>query len=239
MEGYRFLFSLFLPRLKMSVEGANPSLSPSRGLRASFSEQITDIKTKLARALSSERPSPHHDGSSQYSQLEDNKVNANDRSLSRGRDAVQSFGRGGFGNMRSSSTSRGPEDREISLERGRGATRIPPSDGIESVPEDTLPDSAHHSTGRGGYANITDIRSPDIEPPVHVTHPDHERVSTGRGGAGNIRDRSQSKVRDQPEPHLRRPHPEPEVFSSGRGGAGNIRSRSQSKPPKDEKVRCD
>jgi len=93
------------------------------------------------------------------------------------------------------------------------------------------------STGRGGLANITDLKTPDIEPPVHVVHPEHERVSTGRGGVGNIRDRSQSKVRDQPEPHVRLPHQEGElVFSSGRGGAGNIRSRSQSKPPGEEKV---
>ncbi|KAF9652563.1 hypothetical protein BDM02DRAFT_3109108 [Thelephora ganbajun] len=78
--------------------------------------------------------------------------------------------------------------------------------------------------------------SPDIEPPVHVTHPEHEKVSTGRGGAGNIRDRSQSKVRDQPEPHVRHAPHEGEFYSSGRGGAGNIRSRSQSKSPKEEKV---
>lgn len=97
--------------------------------------------------------------------------------------------------------------------------------------------SPGHSTGRGGYANITDLRSPDIEPPIHVTHPEHERVSTGRGGVGNIRDRSNSKVRDQPEPHIHHPIAEENFYSSGRGGAGNIRSRSQSKPPKDEKVR--
>jgi len=157
-----------------------------------------------------------------------------ERSLSRGRDPVQSFGRGGFGNMRPSSTSRGPEDRE-SQERGRGANRILPSDGIESVPEHASRlHSPGHSTGRGGYANITDLKSPDLEPPVHVTHPEHERISTGRGGVGNIRDRSQSKVRDHPEPHLRHAHPEHELHSTGRGGAGNIRSRSQSKPPKDE-----
>jgi len=216
----------------MSVQGPNQSRSPSRKLRESFSEQISDIKTRLSRALSSERG---HDGSGQYTtQLEETKTA--ERSLSRGRDPVQSFGRGGFGNMRPSSTSRGPEDRE-SLERGRGANRISTSDGVESVPEDhSLLHSANHSTGRGGYANITEIHSPDIEPPVHVTHPEHERVSTGRGGVGNIRDRSKSKVRDQPDPHARHPHLEAEVFSSGRGGAGNIRSRSQSKPPKDEKA---
>jgi len=155
-----------------------------------------------------------------------------DRSRSRGREPVVSFGRGGFGNMRPSSTSRGPEDREISLERGRGANRIIPTDGIDAVPED----SASHSPGRGGYTSISDLKSPDIEPPIHITHPEHEMVSTGRGGAGNIRDRSKSKVRDQPEPHIRRPHPEGEVYSSGRGGAGNIRSSSHSKPPKEEKA---
>jgi len=156
-----------------------------------------------------------------------------ERSLSRGRDSVvSSFGRGGFGNMRPSSTSRGPDDRDSSMERGRGANRTLPTDGIDPVPENPIP----HSTGRGGYANITDLQSPDIEPPIHITHPDDERVSTGRGGAGNIRDRSQSKVRDHPEPHVRRPAKEGEIFSSGRGGVGNIRARSLSKPPGDEKV---
>jgi len=134
--------------------------------------------------------------------------------------------------MRPVSTSRGPEDRESVQERGRGANRIQPGDGNDVVPE--LSPSPTRSIGRG-YANITELASPDLEPPIHVIHPDDERVSTGRGGAGNIRDRSQSKVRDQPEPHLVRPHPEGEFFSSGRGGAGNIRSRSQSKPPKEEK----
>jgi len=227
-----FSFSFVLPYLNMSAEGPNPSRSPSRTLRQSFSEQITDIKTKLARALSSERQTPNHDGSSQYSQLEDTQVQSSERSLSRGREPVVSFGRGGFGNMRQYSTSR---DRpEISQERGRGPTRVT-ADGIEPVPEDGFPNGSH-SIGRGGYANITELRSPDIEPPIHVVHPEHERVSTGRGGVGNIRDRSQSKVRDQPEPHVKLPHPEGELFSSGRGGAGNIRSRSHSKPPTDDRA---
>jgi len=141
-----------------------------------------------------------------------------------------------MGNMRPSSTSRsrGPEDREISLERGRGANRLLSTDDTDVVPDEPRT----HSTGRGGYANITDLRSPDLEPPVHITHPEHERVSTGRGGVGNIRDRSQSKVRDQPEPHVKLPTTQQEApfYSSGRGGVGNIRSRSQSKPPKDEKA---
>jgi len=157
-------------------------------------------------------------------------MSAEDRSISRGREPVVSFGRGGAGNMRPSSTSRGPDDRE-SQERGRGTSRIQPGDGTDVVPEF----SPSRSVGRNGLTTIQDLGSPDIELPIHVVHPDDERVSTGRGGAGNIRDRSQSKVRDQPEPHIQRPHLEGELFSSGRGGAGNIRSRSQSKPPKEEK----
>lgn len=48
------------------------------------------------------------------------------------------FGRGGFGNMRPSSTSR-DRDRDISSERGRGANRILSNDGIDAVPEDSIP----------------------------------------------------------------------------------------------------
>jgi len=160
-------------------------------------------------------------------------IKPTDRSLSRGRDPVVSFGRGGFGNMRPSSTSRGPGSREMSLERGRGPNRIIPNDGIDAVPEDAVSHSRSPVRG-GGLNNIADLGSPDIEIPIHVIHPDNERVSTGRGGAGNIRDRSQSKVRDQPEPHIKRPQAEEVFYSSGRGGAGNIRSTSRSKPSKEE-----
>jgi len=185
---------------------------------------------KLVRALSAERQHPSHDGSSQYSQIGED-IKPADRSLSRGRDPLQSFGRGGLGNMRASSTSRGPEDRE-SLERGRGANRNLSVDGRDAVPEHSLP----RSPARGGLTNISDLGTPDIEIPIHVPHPEHEIVSTGRGGVGNIRDRSQSKVRDGPEPHIRLSTPEVLVYSSGRGGAGNIRDRSQSKPPKEDRA---
>jgi len=63
------LFSLALPSPAMSVEGPNTSPSPSRGLRQSFSEQMSDIRTKLVRALSTERRGPNNDGSSQYSRF--------------------------------------------------------------------------------------------------------------------------------------------------------------------------
>jgi len=63
------LFSLALPSSDMSVEGPNTSRSPSRGLRQSFSDQMSDIRTKLVRALSTERRGPNNDGSSQYSRF--------------------------------------------------------------------------------------------------------------------------------------------------------------------------
>jgi len=64
-----FSFTPALPSPEMSVEASNSSRSPSRKLRQSFSEQISDIKTKLVRALSAERPNPSNDGSSQYSKI--------------------------------------------------------------------------------------------------------------------------------------------------------------------------
>jgi hypothetical protein len=69
VEGKLFSFFLVLPSPDMSAGIPNPSRSSSRGLRQSFSEQISDIKTKLVRALSSERQNPDHDGSRQYSQF--------------------------------------------------------------------------------------------------------------------------------------------------------------------------
>ena len=62
----KFSFLPALPSPSMSVAVPNPSRSPSRKLRQSFSEQISDMKTKLVRALSPERPD---DGSSQYSRI--------------------------------------------------------------------------------------------------------------------------------------------------------------------------
>ncbi|KAF9652562.1 hypothetical protein BDM02DRAFT_2776258 [Thelephora ganbajun] len=81
--------SLVFPSPNMSVEVPSSSRSPSRGLRQSFSEQISDMKTKLVRALSSERPSPNYDGSSQYSRLGED-MRPVERSLSRGRESVVS-----------------------------------------------------------------------------------------------------------------------------------------------------
>ncbi|KAG6811614.1 hypothetical protein H0H92_006629 [Tricholoma furcatifolium] len=144
-----------------------------------------------------------------------------DRSQSRGRDAFQSSGRGGSGNIRQASVSRdtrpidGPDD--FSTSRGRE----PISSFLKSL-----------STGRGGAGNI---RSPSRDPvpasalrgePTITEEQEKElirarnaantegRFSSGRGGSGNIlQNESRSRSRD---PAL--------VHSTGRGGAGNIAS---------------
>lgn len=143
-----------------------------------------------------------------------------DRSQSRGRDAFQSTGRGGLGNIRQASLSRdarpesGPDD--FSTTRGR-----------EPVP------GAHrdvYSTGRGGVGNLRspsrDVSRPPAVPDVAeqevvenyvATHQDAVH-STGRGGAGNF-NRSRSRGPASPPVH-----------STGRGGAGNIKSGAGLEP---------
>lgn len=134
---------------------------------------------------------------------------SDDRSQSRGREALLSTGRGGFGNIRATSESRdrpssGPDD--FSVTRGREPVANP---------------TTIYSTGRGGAGNL---RSPSRE---GGRVPDkHERevieqytashgeapVSHGRGGLGNISG-SRSRSRDQSRTRI----------ATGRGGAGNIR----------------
>jgi len=162
-----------------------------------------------------------------------------DRSQSRGRDV--SFGRGGLGNIRPASVTRNAESpisesKEHSVPRGRGIVReVPGEDGSEEFHDHVdHHDGLLHSTGRGGLANITSLRSPSVESPrPHdrvAPESDVGIVSSGRGGAGNIRSRSRSKARNV-ETH---PHPAPNVLSTGRGGVGNIHSRSQSLARTDE-----
>ncbi|KAF8157263.1 hypothetical protein B0H34DRAFT_849518 [Crassisporium funariophilum] len=125
-------------------------------------------------------------------------MSENERSVSRGREAFQSTGRGGIGNIRQTSLSRdarpdsGPDD--FSTTRGREPLGSP---------------TQIYSTGRGGAGNI---RSPsrDVSRPPNVDVLE-EDVSTGRGGLGNInRSRSRDPTNNVP------------VHSTGRGGAGNL-----------------
>nr|GAT53573.1 predicted protein [Mycena chlorophos] len=135
-----------------------------------------------------------------------------ERSVSRGREALSSSGRGGLGNIRPTSTSRdrshGPDD--YSSSRGR---------------EPPVSISEIRSTGRGGAGNFRspsrdpvddkDVRAAGERDFIHAHEErDKEQVhSTGRGGAGNM---SRSLSRGPST------SPAPQVHSSGRGGAGNI-----------------
>ncbi|KAL0958535.1 hypothetical protein HGRIS_000675 [Hohenbuehelia grisea] len=133
-----------------------------------------------------------------------------ERSLSRGREAYHSSGRGGLGNIRQTSASRdraavdGPDD--FSRTRGR---------------EPAVPEHGVYSTGRGGAGNI---RSPSRSTPSGATDAREAEIlkshaeadkdaihSTGRGGFGNM---SRSRSRG--------PSAHPPVHSTGRGGAGNM-----------------
>ncbi|KIK82158.1 hypothetical protein PAXRUDRAFT_154419 [Paxillus rubicundulus Ve08.2h10] len=136
-----------------------------------------------------------------------------ERSLSRGREAFQSTGRGGIGNIRRSSLSRDarPADGPDDFSPTRGREPVVHADSIYSV-------------GRGGAGNI---RSPSrnrhpisegaIAEAVHeaevIREYDEANTvrSSGRGGVGNI---SGSRSRSR--------GPGPVLHSTGRGGVGNL-----------------
>jgi hypothetical protein len=160
--------------------------------------------------------------------------NNSERSVSRGRDAFQSSGRGGIGNIRQGSLSRdarpstGPDD--FSPTRGREPhIRLNVNEPV-------------YSTGRGGSGNI---RSKSRDPSkLDPTEASDERVvrehiaadeavphSTGRGGIGNI-NHSRSRSRDN-----RTNASTSTLHSSGRGGAGNIYQGSAISEAIDEEER--
>jgi len=142
------------------------------------------------------------------------------RSVSRGRENLQSSGRGGLGNIRSTSRgvsgidiAEGPDD--FSATRGREK----PVDGTKI-----------HSTGRGGAGNIRspsrdatkgeDYEGKDYEIKVIREHAAAEEGavrSSGRGGLGNI---SRSRSRDVES------RASATYQSTGRGGAGNLTTHS-------------
>ncbi|KAJ7872964.1 hypothetical protein B0H13DRAFT_1723616 [Mycena leptocephala] len=144
-----------------------------------------------------------------------------DRSTSRGREPQTSSGRGGLGNMTSSSTSRdrpvgGPDD--FSSTRGREPAIAPTPD--------------IRSTGRGGAGNIgspsrdRDVRTASEQEFIRA-HDARELEavhSTGRGGIGNISGSHSRERGGAPLSPTRAggDQRQGQVHSSGRGGAGNI-----------------
>jgi len=177
----------------------------------------------------------------------------NDFSPTRGREVdvnptkVYSTGRGGAGNIRS--PSRDPVDSQKQSSRERERER----EIIRNHDEQAL--DQPHSSGRGGFGNISGSRSRSRDAASKVSSgPVH---STGRGGAGNIvagdikgidaSDYADRKLHTHSEePHstgrgglanvtaAQNPGVEHHVnvganYSSGRGGVGNIRNSSASR----------
>jgi len=147
---------------------------------------------------------------------------------------IHSSGRGGFGNMtvttppttspsRPASTSRSRSRDPGFISSGRGG-----AGNIRSESRDTRGDLARldeeerkahvhkddvHSTGRGGWANITHRETPHEPHNTNVPHDEHH--GAGRGGIGNIHQaqlfdankRDPSKERGRPTERHEVPHP--------------------------------
>lgn len=179
--------------------------------------------------------------------MAENTANTTDRprSVSRGRDAFQSSGRGGAGNIRRSSqepSAPAPEPQVPYIVRGR--ERQPASSSERAT-----------STGRGGVGNIRSTsqsrslnRAPEIQPqsetiteevvdgPVPELKKDEPNAkpvhSSGRGGLGNI-NRTKSKSRDPGNERDKDHAASAQVHSTGRGGRGNIVPDGPSAPETD------
>lgn len=134
---------------------------------------------------------------------------------------VTHSGRGGAGNIRS--PSRDPEVRKREAQESAAEAAV--------VHEHAAHDTGVHSTGRGGWGNISRSRSPA---------PNHEHVplvSSGRGGAGNVHpvgalpDGHEIAEEDAQVLAEHKAHEEGVVHSTGRGGDGNILPGTPVVPP--------
>ncbi|KAH0834908.1 hypothetical protein J3R83DRAFT_10554 [Lanmaoa asiatica] len=172
--------------------------------------------------------------------MADTPNNPERRSVSRGRDAFQSSGRGGLGNIRLSSQSRDSRPTtndldDISHTRGREPAIHPDRVGLSSlhIPSPNLLtlDDQVISVGRGGAGNIRspsrdakhiteDAAEADYQARLVREHAEETTIhSSGRGGVGNISG-SRSRSRD----------PAAVMHSTGRGGAGNIHTGNDLQP---------
>ncbi|KAI0777531.1 hypothetical protein BD413DRAFT_181579 [Trametes elegans] len=207
-----------------SVDTASPSrpvtgepLSPVRGREATVDPErakstgrggMGNIRSK-SRARSSSKVSEQYpqtaslvsDQAANVAEYEKYVLQQSEEAAKAG---VRSSGRGGLGNIKSSSKSRSRSRVPQVLSTGRGgAGNLQPGANIDpeylsQLEEEERLRYAHeggiHSTGRGGRANLTSLPSPPPEP--GSPHP-QEFETTGRGGAGNIvRSRSASRGPD-------------------------------------------
>ncbi|KJA16534.1 hypothetical protein HYPSUDRAFT_58156 [Hypholoma sublateritium FD-334 SS-4] len=190
----------------LAIQSTSNSRSRSSS-RRSLGKKISALGARLTRTLS--HPEENREEEERYSLVSDEPPSYyNDE---RSRDAFQSTGRGGLGNIRQASLSRagrpdgGPDD--FSPTRGR------------EVLADHAPTTIF-STGRGGAGNLRSpsrdsalARDPveqDVIRKYIVAHEDAP-VSSGRGGIGNI-SRGSPRSRSRP----------PAAYTTGRGGASII-----------------
>ncbi|KAF6743302.1 hypothetical protein DFP72DRAFT_933789 [Ephemerocybe angulata] len=188
------------------------NVSPSPPRSGGLGSKISSFGARLTRQFTNERE--------EGSVTSASPILGKDRSQSRGREALQSTGRGGFGNIRQTSLSRdrpdGPDD--FSTTRGREPAPQVHLGGVNAI----------YSTGRGGAGNL---RSPSREPTrvdtrekevidSYVAQQGEVPVSTGRGGLGNI---STARSRSRDPLNSREPSRSRSRLTTGRGGAGNVR----------------
>ncbi|KZT51208.1 hypothetical protein CALCODRAFT_148054 [Calocera cornea HHB12733] len=132
------------------------------------------------------------------------------RELTSTSDRITHSGRGGAGNIRS--PSRDPEARKAEAAESAAEAAV--------VHDHAAHDTGVHSSGRGGWGNISRSRSPA---PNRVP-----LVSSGRGGAGNVH-----AAGELPDGHAiaeedagviasHKAHEHGVIHSTGRGGDGNI-----------------
>ncbi|ESK91997.1 hypothetical protein Moror_10363 [Moniliophthora roreri MCA 2997] len=164
--------------------------SPSPRGRNTLSNQISSIGAKINRALSGDRLGRFDaDRESLASTVVSDGANANERSVSRGRQGFSSSGRGGIGNIhQNASTSpvgglgdvvrgrdRGPDpDRVISTGRGGiGNIRTPIAEQISSdaASSKSVPLSNAPTLSNSDDANNSYSRSRSRGPPLTVLMP--------------------------------------------------------------------
>ncbi|KAF7341575.1 hypothetical protein MSAN_02054500 [Mycena sanguinolenta] len=156
--------------------------SVSTSPRRTFSDKISAVGAKVARALSSDTGRDANGYSAETESMTSTVVEANDRSTSRGRTNFHSSGRGGAGNIHrdpAPAPASSNNAADFPWPRGRErapVSRLPPTQNTStSPPAKTM----IHSTGRGGSGNFS--LSPPAKDPSYSLR-DREILRAHAGG---------------------------------------------------------
>ncbi|KAJ6469911.1 hypothetical protein C8R45DRAFT_426636 [Mycena sanguinolenta] len=171
--------------------------SVSTSPRRTFSDRISAVGARVARALSSDMGRDASGVNAETESMTSTVVEGNDRSTSRGRNNFHSSGRGGAGNIHRdpvpAPSNSNAEDFPWPRGRERApVSRLPPAQNTSpSPPAKTIV----HSTGRGGSGNFS-LSPPAKDPSYSLRDREILRAraeadrgafrSSGRGGIGNI-----------------------------------------------------